>query len=266
MHKTIIIFIFAFLISFINAEIEQDGIFINCATPCIPINNCYTSTCDTTQGLCVQTVKSVLSEGCCFSASDCRTGDCVFSSCNLDVNQCEYIEICPNSGFNITRKACLSDSQCQGGNPCALSKCIDNVCQTSPLTNPNNNLCCQSASDCAPSPCSEKFCDVGTFTCFYVPIKGCEISFGETIVPYYPPVVTSSSSSYSTYAELYDIPTHPDAGAIFFTIIGSIILFLVVVIFIAAVLYTIYDYFVKKEEEHDALGEAAAAGHTHHGH
>ena len=131
------------------------------------------------------------------------------------------------------------------------------------MTNPSNALCCRNAGDCAISPCSENFCDVSTYTCFYVPIIGCEISFQDTIIPYYTSSSSSSSSSLSSEAELYVIPDNPDAGDIFFTIIGSMILFLVVVLFVVAVVYTIYDYFFgDRESPHDALGEAAAAGHT----
>jgi len=268
MNLLSIFFVILVLFScYINAEIEQEEIYINCATPCIPSSYCYTSTCDTSQGLCVETLKSVLPSGCCMSTNDCKTSDCVYTSCNIDVNQCEYIEICPNSGFNITKKACINDNQCQGDNPCSFSKCIDNFCQNSPLTNPDNALCCRNAGDCVSSPCSESFCNVGSYTCFYVPIIGCEISFQDTILPYYSTSSSSSSSdTYSTYEEFYGIPDNPDAGDIFFTIIGSIILFLVVVIFVCAVIYTIYDYFFgDRESPHDALGEAAAAGHTDHG-
>jgi len=213
-------------------------------------------------------VKPILPDGCCYSANDCLTGECVYTSCNLDVNQWEYIEICPNSGLNVTKKACLNDNQCQGANPCSLSKCIDNFCQSSPLTNPTNPLCCQNANDCALSPCTERFCDYRSYTCFYVPILGCDISFGDTIIPYYPSTSSSSSTGLSPDAELYVIPDNPDAGDIFFTIIGSIILFIVVLLFIIALLYCIYDNFFANKDggNADALGEAAAAGHTEHSH
>jgi len=267
MKLTFIILVLALLFTNLHAEIEQDEIYISCSTPCIPKNNCYLSQCDTSIGVCVETIKETLPAECCFSANDCQTATCVYSSCNLDVNQCEYIEICPNSGFNITKKACVNDNQCQGDNPCYLSKCIDNICQNSPLTNPNNDLCCRTAGDCLPYPCSQSFCNIESFTCFYVPIFGCDFSLGESYIHIISNTVNQnvSQTNLTSTQLLYIIPPNPDAGDIFFTIIGCIALLLVIIIFICAVIYTIYDYFYGDHGTagHD-IGEAAAAGHTEH--
>jgi len=273
MHLSLLSFIliFSVFISLINTETEQDEIYINCATPCIPTSDCFYSFCDTSIGVCIETVKDNLPEDCCFTASDCKTGDCVFTDCNLDLNQCEYIPICPNPGIIIPKKACINDNQCQGENPCSLSKCIDNVCISSPLTNPNNDLCCRQASDCASYPCSLSFCDIETFTCFYQPVIGCQFSLGGYSYPAAPPPPGNvqnghnSTNIVSSRALLYEIPSNYDAGDIFFLIIGCIVLALVVVISASVASYTVYQYFFgDKPLPHD-IEEAAAAGHTSHG-
>lgn len=258
------LFLFVFLLcTLISCDIQQEEtIELTCSTPCNPPNQCYDSVCDTTQGVCVTTIKQSLPVDCCNTVDDCRTGECVIASCTTD-SICEYTQVCANPSINITQKACVNSNQCQGDNVCYQSKCIDNICVNSPLANPDADQCCYSATDCPDSECSSKYCDVNTYTCLYIPIPGCIVNFSiPTIITtgYYSS--SSSSSSLSSNAELYIIPDSYGAGDIVFLIIGCVVLFAVVLIFIYIVLSTLYEIIHERfgPEQQSDLKEAPA-GH-----
>ena len=201
---------------------------IPCATPCISTNTCQLSECDRTQGVCVTSTRLPLPSNCCTENRHCTTSDlCVYSYCNLTSNSCEMTPICEEN--NIPKQVCTTDSQCRNTDTCTQTKCVDNVCQVSPLVNTNDPNCCKVTSDCPDSPCSEKFCNVETFRCFYTTIKGCNAISQSYLVAVDPNYNESSGYSYQT-----PDPTAGDVvGAVFgFLIIGfmGLALFLVLAI------------------------------------
>jgi len=155
------------------------------------------------------------------------------------------IQICSQTGTPSSSQACQYDSQCKS-DVCYQSKCIDNVCQTSPLPNIDNPLCCSSTADCPDNPCTEKFCNVETYRCFYQTIKGCEVS--DYTEPYIIVSYSSNNSSGGGSSSSYQ-PTSGDiAGAIIgFIILGILVVAFIIVIFMMLVQKLYKKVVVKKE-------------------
>jgi len=235
---------------------------LTCPT-CFAKSQCFTAVCNTTSGNCVQQLINPLPVDCCRATGDCRRGDCIFGSCNIESNQCNYIDTCAGDGVSVTNKTCISDGQCATANQCILSKCIDNMCINSPLTNPDNGICCQKSTDCVDKVCFDKYCDANTFQCVYKEIPGCVIS-EESYIETNSFSSTTSSSSSSSSIDLYAIPDSYGAGDIVFLVIGCVILLFVVLVFIYFAFKTIYDkIFHKDKEEEDQHEKAAADGGGH---
>lgn len=213
--------------------IVQSAHYINsltCATPCISNNACQTSVCNEKEGVCVVSAISPPPSGCCIQNDHCTSTQlCVVEQCNFESNQCESTTVCD---LTSTNTVCNSDLQCPQTSRCAQVKCIDNVCQTSPLYNSEEDYCCSSSLDCPDVECTTKYCNLELFQCFYTPLAGCSNNNNN----YYNNNNNNNNNNNSSSSYDAPPPTGGDiVGAVFaYTILGIMALsILLLVLFFA---------------------------------
>eukprot|EP01096_Ripella_sp_DP13-Kostka_P010261 TRINITY_DN400_c0_g2_i1.p1 TRINITY_DN400_c0_g2~~TRINITY_DN400_c0_g2_i1.p1 ORF type:complete len:237 (+),score=81.50 TRINITY_DN400_c0_g2_i1:182-892(+) len=210
------LFIFASLLVSVSFAAE-------CVTPCTTSSSCKTSACDTTQGVCVVSVKDPLPKNCCRRDTDCNDGDaCTLDLCDVESNECKRTVVCESPNGVPTQRACLFNSDCDDGNSCTTDVCRNDLCSNTVTTPIEKGCCLNVQDDCPAFPCTTAFCNFLTHRCVYQQRINCDITASPG---------TSPTPSPSPVAEEDSTDEGDIAGAIagFVILIALIIIFLLIV-------------------------------------
>merc|ERR1712137_399576 len=232
------------LITLVLLVLHVNSQIIPCAHPCVPEDNqCQISTCNLAEGICVDTPKPDLPEGCCVRNSDCpRSTQCTLYTCNLRSNRCGEVDIC------ITQPTtCTVDNDCIQPDTCALYACVSGTCQSTQYHR-NNPGCCSTANDCAERRCKHVTCNDELKTCIYQNDPECTY-YSDSLDGSYetlPGFVQSSSSEEPPGVQEDQEDVGLAEGIMF--LIGAIILAVLISILFALALFLIVHNLVRSVE------------------